>query len=275
MSVGPFIFILDLDGTIIGDCLYQVLINNIDNILKQNLLKTNYKNMLSDCYSDKMKLLRPYFIYFMKHITQYNPLSQFYIYTASEKSWANKEVGFIEKTNNVKFNRPIFTRDDCIVDSYGMYKKSVEKILPKILKNNKGIKINKKNILIIDNNKVFIDYFSNIIICPSYEYIKFCDLSQKFDNDILNNLKLKELFDELANSNKICNLQNIDENEEALEQRHKWYYKKYKKINKYNKKYKKDIFWKRLADGIIGNKLLTFDKMSVANLHKQSCTKIS
>ena len=35
----PYIFIIDLDGTIIGDCTYQCDIYNIENIMKKNAIR--------------------------------------------------------------------------------------------------------------------------------------------------------------------------------------------------------------------------------------------
>ena len=91
MSDKQIIFVLDLDGTIIGDCSYQCDIYNIDNISKKN-----NKDTLLNCYKPDSKLIRPYFKYFFTKIKKIYPNSLFYIYTASEKIWAHKEIGLIE-----------------------------------------------------------------------------------------------------------------------------------------------------------------------------------
>lgn len=268
----PFVFILDLDGTIIGDCVYQVVLQNIEDVAKTNKLKTNSKNMLTDCYSESSKLIRPYFKYFINHIKSRYENSKFYIYTASEKTWANKEISMIEKTHNLKFNRPIFTRDDCIIDSFGVYKKSVKNILPRIVKANKKNKIKSDNILVIDNNKVFIDFNNNMIECPTYNYAHFCDIWDKIDEEGTQNASLSRLINNLIMTNKACKYSNCSKlNSKQMEHRHKWMYKKYKKLNKINKPYEKDIFWKRLANAIIDKNIKKFDKNNVELLRKLSC----
>ena len=177
----PYIFVIDLDGTIIGNCTYQCDIYNIMELIKSSKKKdlNKYKILcdksLNDSYNDKSLLIRPHFFYFVQSMKKLYPQSYFYIYTASEKKWAIKEISIIEKNNNFKFDRPLFTRDNCIIDNYGNIKKSITKILPLIKKNVKmpaSYDI-KKHLLIIDNNPTFIDYKDNLLLCPTYNYIKF------------------------------------------------------------------------------------------------------
>jgi histidinol phosphatase-like enzyme len=42
----PYIFLLDLDGTIIGDCSYQCDIYNIQEIIKKNIILKPYQFQL-------------------------------------------------------------------------------------------------------------------------------------------------------------------------------------------------------------------------------------
>jgi len=274
MKQEPLIFVLDLDGTIIGDCIYQLILHNIDEIAKKNTHRTKFNKPLSDCYNTNSKLIRPYFKYFVNSIKKTYPGSLFYIYTASEKSWAQKEIGFIEKTHNFKFNRPLFTRDDCIIDSHGNYKKSVNKILPMIKKKHKSMMIQKSKILVIDNNETFIDA-SNFIHCPTYDGIQFCDIWENMKKELLSIYELKNMIIQLIMSNKVCKYNSFFTNplcDNSTEMKHKWYYKKYKKINKVNKKFKNDMFWKKLANTIIEKKITSFDKQNIQLLKKHSCS---
>jgi hypothetical protein len=271
-SQDPFVFILDLDGTIIGDCAYQVIIHNIEDIAKQNKLKTYSKDMLAKCYSQSSKLIRPYFKHFINTMKTHFNNCQFYIYTASEKSWANKEIGMIEKSHGFKFNRPLFTREDCIIDSYGMYKKSVKKILPRIIKSNKNLNFKNEKILVIDNNNVFIDFHNNMILCPTYNYTQFCDIWDKLDKNDANNPSISRLVSNLVLTNKACKYSNCRETDtKKTELKHKWMYKKYKKLNKMNKSFEKDIFWKRLSNAIVDKDVKSIDKNSIDLLRKLSC----
>ena len=274
ISQNPLIFILDLDGTIIGDCIYQTIIQNIENVAKKNKIRTTLNKQLQESYQPQSKLIRPFFESFITNIRSHFPNSQFYIYTASEKEWATKEINLIEKTHNLKLNRPIFSRNDCILDSSGQYKKSVNKILPMIQKNNKNNILDQSNIIIIDNNDVFIDYNSNFILCPSYNSIHFCDAWIDLKLDSLNNANFKDTIDKYIYTNKICQYDSTSKYcDEINELRHKWYYKKLKKINSINKKYKNDRFWKKLTNIIIEKKISKFDKQSIEFIKKCLHTK--
>jgi len=142
----PYIFILDLDGTIIGDCSYQCDVYNIQEIIRKTLVvkkkdmnklelgaisrhKTLCDKSLNECYNSCSKLVRPFFGIFISKMRKMFPNSHFFVYTASEKTWALKEINIIEKQNKIKFNRPIFTRDNCILDQFGNLKKSVAKYI--------------------------------------------------------------------------------------------------------------------------------------------------
>jgi len=126
-----YIFIIDLDGTLIGDCVYQCEIYKIYLILNKLGIKIKINEILEEHYTEKSKLIRPYFTYFINKMREYFPNSYFYIYTASEKKWAEKEISIIEKNLNIKFDRPIFTRTHCstvIKDDKMIYMKSIELI---------------------------------------------------------------------------------------------------------------------------------------------------
>lgn len=263
VSTEPLVFILDLDGTIIGDCGYQVCIYNIERILKKNKLRISEENLKS-CYTTKSKLIRPFFKLFYLTIKKKYPNSLFYIYTASEKEWANKEISLIEKTHNIKFNRPIFTRKECIIDNTGQYKKSVSSILPIIRKKNKHLNIEDKNILVIDNNPTFIDYNSNFILCPTYDYIHFCDLWNIIKRDHLKISEICTFINELQNERKMCLFHEIKNPcDKTMEMKHKWLYKKHKKINNYNKKYFGDIFWKLITYTLVKQKIYEINHQNI------------
>ena len=250
-DIEPYIFVIDLDGTIIGNCTYQCDIYNIMELMKLynkkelNKYKILCDKSLNNSYNNKSLLMRPHFFYFIQSMKKIYQRSYFYIYTASEKKWANKEIAIIEKNNNFKFDRPLFTRDNCILDNEGIIKKSIAKILPLIKKNIKTPSSYdiRKHLLIIDNNPTFIDYKDNLLICPSYNYIKFNNLLDIFSEEINNN-NIKNYINKLAKEQRICR---IYEGDAYLEKIYKWLYKKCKKINKYNSKYVNDTFWKDLV----------------------------
>lgn len=250
-NIEPYIFIIDLDGTIIGNCSYQCDIYNIMELIKTsdkknlNKYKILCEKSLKDSYNEKSLLIRPHFFHFIQCMKKLYPMSYFYVYTASEKKWANKEISIIEKNNNFKFDRPLLTRDNCIIDKDGSIKKSINKILPLIKKNIKFPNAYdiKKHLLIIDNNPTFIDYKDNLLICPSYNYVKFSNLKDVLPDDI-GCSHIKNYINKLTKEQRMCRNYN---NPECLEKIYKWLYKKCKKINKYNSRYLKDNFWMDLV----------------------------
>lgn len=270
ISTENIYFILDLDGTIIGDCAYQVIMHELECLAKMNKIKSKFNNALLDHYHPQSKLIRPFFRYFIFVMKKHYPNCKFFVYTASEKSWAHKEIAFIEKTHRFKFNRPIFTRDDCILDSHGQYKKSVKKVLPKILKSSKKL-ITSPKIVVIDNNATFIDYAASFLLCPTYDFLKFCDLSAMIDSNMTRVHAIKERVSTHIASKKICKYIHTNHDEETIESRHKWLYKKYKRLNSYNKPYKNDDFWKRLANSIITHKMTSFDTNDMKILSSDVC----
>jgi hypothetical protein len=174
----------------------------------------------------------------------------------------------IEKNLDIEFDKPIFTRDDCIIDSKKEYKKVINKIIPKIKRNIKDdIEDIKNNLLIIDNNDTFIDYKTNFLLCKSYDFIHYIDIWKNINNDYHKNSELTNYIIRLINNNKIHKYVNI--NDKNLENIYKWKYKKYKKINKTNKKFIKDTFWKDLTDIIIDNKFKKFNKDTIYYLQKK------
>ena len=93
--------------------------------------------------------------------------------------------------------------------------------MPRYLKFSGKLKIpNKydisKRLLIIDNNPTFIDYTENLLICPSYNYMKFYDLRETLPN----NHKcedLKRYIDRLIKEKRISKISNkTTENLEKL-----------------------------------------------------------
>ena len=126
----PLIIVLDMDGTIIGDIRPQLQLVELHKSLKSQDKRVNVLNVKDFQSRLRSGIVRPHLSKFIKKLKEYNNNIEFFIYTASEKKWAHFLVPHIEKAVGVKFNRPIFTRDDCTPD----YKKTVSNIIGGILK---------------------------------------------------------------------------------------------------------------------------------------------
>jgi len=231
--------ILDLDNTIIGNITYQLLTFNL-------CKKASKLPPITNCYNEKSGIIRSGFVQFIRTLLMAIPDVKIYVYTASQKEWALKEIKWIEKCCNIKFDRPILTRTDCL-EINGDFYKSINKI-------NKKIKhITAENLLIIDNNDIFIDCKENFIKCPSYNYIYFVDMWKSIpekclNNDDVSNFILKLIKDGYMNPFNVVDINtDMDKSIKSLD----WFQKKLVKINKNNKKYLNDNFWKQLTKVIL------------------------
>jgi hypothetical protein len=270
VNTTPCIFILDLDNTIIGDCKYQSELYGVIKTLKKNKIKsTTADESLIKAYKKKSKLIRPYFVTFINTIRKYYPNSSIFIYTASQKEWAIKEIEIIEKSLDIKFDRPLFTRDDCIMGSDMSYKKSIKKILPKILislkKNKKPTTDINNRVLIIDDRNVYIDYNDNLLICPAYNYILFDNIWEKIPINAFKHDGIRSLIKSLIKYEVISpiNLMSYETNIKKMKNMYKWLYNKCNFISKYNNNYENDIFWKRLTRILLKTNITKFDYNTV------------
>jgi hypothetical protein len=249
-----YVFILDLDGTIIGDCIYQSEIYKISLILNKLKIKLKINDILDDYYNDKSKLIRPNFLHFINTIRKFYTSCAFYIYTASEKKWAEKEITIIEKNLDIKFNRPIFTRNDCIVQMINnkiVYKKSIEAIKRKI-------KIKDPEIIIIDDNDVYLDNTDRLIKCKIYNYKYFCNYWEYIPIAKINNKIFIKYLSTLIEAERLNPINNINNMKNKMDY-YKWLYEKCYNINKNNKKYKQDNFWLNLTKVIIDNNIKIYN----------------
>lgn len=257
-SSEPLLFIIDLDGTIIGNCMYQVCAHSVEGVLKKN--KEKCSSIIHNSYGSSSRLVRPHFKRFYQSIKRAHPNSLFYVYTASERDWATKEISIIEKAHSIKFDRPLFTRGDCHISEDGHYRKSVKNILPRIAKKNKGAEIRDSRILVIDNNRVFDDYTDNFLLCPTYDHISFIDIWNLVRPEHLSNPNVLPTILDLQSGELMCKYNEMQSNHDRVcELKHKWLYKKHKQINNLNAKYKNDTFWKDLTHLLL-TRLAPFDK---------------
>jgi hypothetical protein len=169
MLNSPLVILLDIDGTLIGDITPQVCLYEIKK--RCNKVPMNVKHLHSNLQEG---IIRPHFKKFFHDLRAHGV--EFFIYTSSEKKWAEYIVKQIESVTDTKFNRPLFTRNNCKLIN-GDYKKSIASVTPAIIKTLKKKYNNitpaslKNMIMAIDNNNVYerVDY-QNLLLCPTYRY---------------------------------------------------------------------------------------------------------
>jgi len=182
MPPPQFIFI-DIDGTIIGDIIPQIAEWEIIKQFEKSRMFQFKKNLDVQLRNG---LIRPYFGEFLESL-KVNRDCQFYIYTASEASWAHFIINAIEKCIGIKFNRPIFTRNHCFLNKGQKSLHYVAKIAYE--KNKNGTKslseFISKSILIDNNNVLSKQEESKLVICPTYNHKEIYDVLRLLSEQVV------------------------------------------------------------------------------------------
>lgn len=285
----PHVFVIDWDGTIAGNVDYQSQYFNVLSVLKRHRIKPNVTNIIPHAFSPKAKLIRPGFASWMKAMKELYGEVYFFVYTASEKRWAHQEIAWVEKLHDIKFDRPIFTRQDCIVDGSGATRKSLAKVFPRMMTSvNKRRPLTpeqrqavlKNHTMIIDNNAVYLDHTDKLLLCPDYGYNVFENLLHVIPKESRSNPAVQQLILSLANSGYLCPTMNkystthtpptddeVDGMKELAHQ-YKWLAIKCKTMCRSNEPYMKDQFWKTLKKLLVSNKLSVYTPSIIKQLQE-------
>lgn len=248
------IIFLDLDNTIVGDV--SPIINEwlIVKELSPSSMKAFRANVA--LYLER-GILRPGFPNFISTIRYNFPNCPIYIYTASESAWANLLVGCIEQFCEHKFNRPIFTRNNCVEEKNAYYKaphKLIQKIYPKLHQQFPEVSLQhwKTNYLMIDNYNFFHkNDLNRIVLCPSYNYTEIYDY--------LKNIPEKVLAEKYNTVAKILRRNGMEVASTSSFNKFKYaYYKALANKIRDNEKYithnNSDTFWYDITDYMINTK---------------------
>ena len=301
----PFVFILDWDGTIAGRVEYQSHAYTLMQTLKRQGVKSVPGYNPAAAFGRGTKLIRPGFAAFVRGLREFYGAEQvhFFIYTASEKQWAHHEIAIVEKEHDFQFARPLFTRDDCIVDTAGSYKKSIAKIFPRVLramardrpftKNEKDYILSYQT-LVIDNNAVYSDHTDKLLLCPDYNYCVFENVLDVIPRSAWQNPAVVAYIRGMISSGVACPQQcaavaatsprrggpsgesgasgDADAGASGadyvrtLVESYTWLAVKCKKIQDENEAYASDDFWRYLKKMIVGNVIRNYSRHTVQQL---------
>tara|TARA_B100000405_G_scaffold62921_1_gene42999 strand:+ start:3389 stop:4171 length:783 start_codon:yes stop_codon:yes gene_type:complete len=233
----PLVLLIDLDGTVQGDISPQVE----EHILLNKLSISQNKKSLSNDYTKG--LLRPYFTNFVNLIKkEHAGRIEMFVYTASEKQWAYHIVPIIESITQVKFNRPIFTRNECDMDKEAH--KSLVAVKPKIMrslrKKYSGLTHSSSldnMIYLIDNNHV-LQESKFLLKCPTYGYAVNVDILRNISPELR-----KKYHAEISSH---CGLPIGRNMWEMYKNVYLKLYNNYSIIAKTNIRYSKDNYWKKV-----------------------------
>ena len=266
----PYIFVLDWDGTIAGRVDFQVQQFLLHNSLRKHGFKPVKQHAIPPAFYPNAKLIRPGFASFVKSMKKMYPEVYFFIYTASEKTWAHQEIAWMEKTHGIKFMRPIFTRQDCVVDVGGNYSKSLGKVFPRMIKaiskesqrnytGKERMHILENNLVIIDNNAVYNDRSDKLLLCPDYHYAVFENLLHGIPTEARTHPVVQQSILGMVNQGFLCPMPNMQEDAmRSLARQYEWLAAKCKSITHENVAYENDTFWPYLKKLITQNHLRTF-----------------
>ena len=297
----PFVFILDWDGTIAGRVEYQSHAYTLQQTLKRQGVKSVPGYNPAAAFGRGTKLIRPGFAAFVSGLREFYGPDQvhFFIYTASEKQWAHHEIAIVEKEHGFQFTRPLFTRDDCFVDTAGSYKKSLSKIFPRVLRamarDRPFTKTEKDYImayqtLVVDNNAVYADHTDKLLLCPDYNYCVFENVLDMVPRSAWQNPAVVATVKSMISGGVVCPQQcaaiaatsprgRSDARGDAdaaatgedymrtLVEGYTWLAMKCKNIHETNDAYAHDDFWRYLKKMIVGNVIRNYSRHTVQQLH--------
>lgn len=194
----PFIIIFDIDQTIIGDISTCVKETSIVELLYKLCIKE--KDLSAKCpkhdlidLQDELNggLLRPNARDFITYCQKKFKHLEVFFYTNSSYGWTNTVlVREIEKALQFKANRPLFTREDSLVEStktisniYPLIQKSLIKKYPLFKETKHAQKVFSEQMIFIDDIKDNLyDFTSRQIVCPEYNFRPYYDITEKIIN---------------------------------------------------------------------------------------------
>lgn len=262
----PYVFVIDIDGTLIGDISPQVMMYDIVQEVKR--LKQNIASFDSNDLLQKLKLgiIRPHFLEFVESVKKLYQ-AELFIYTASQTKWALFLVKIIEKALGITFNRPIFTRKDCVTIN-NEFKKSLKNISGRICtclrKKYEGLKVKDLDgkILMIDNNPVLVEKEEDcLVLCPTYNFRYPENIPARLRTDIFEK-NHKFIHDTMS---KYINNMPLTSNFIRFQ---KYYYQMYIDEISEMKNKQNDTFWLRLRDVLVKKSFPVFDRKTVAYINK-------
>jgi hypothetical protein len=188
-TMAPLILTVDLDGTLVGDVSHLVAeYELVDAVVKRGGKLRFDKARLVKQLRDG--LLRPHVASFMHYIRDNLPSRvELFVYTAGSKRWADMMVSAIEKVVGVTFNRPVLSRDQCVIVDNCLQKSllRVSHIIYSRLQRKYGLMSPRQvadRTILIDNTPGILLSDKGLVHCPTYRFTAFHDVFAAVTRDV-------------------------------------------------------------------------------------------
>lgn len=268
----PMVIVFDIDGTLIGDIRPQVMMYELQMALKTSQKRTNIINSKEFQDSLNAGIVRPYFVKFIKKLKETFPNVELFVYTASEKQWAHFLVPHIEKACGCRFNRPLMTRDNCLLfqNEYRKHMSVIQKCIAKSLKKKYGmLKTQDLNdrILIIDNNTNVYDQNDkkHVVFCPTYDYKRPINVPA-----MINERTFRAIGPVVTSVlSKYMNMPNTIDYVEFQKAFYSQYLHQLANVQKNNEMHSRDKFFLYLMNIIVYKKIQRFTPKAVSYISKK------
>lgn len=187
----PVIVVFDLDGTIIGpsnfvSCLWLIMKQFVTQDMEESARRC--KEIIIE--SLRSKLARPHFKEFIDALHKKFEFVELFVYTAAGADWTEFVIGCVEDALNIRFNRPLFSREQ-----YTFYgSKHLTNIIPEIqssLKDKHGFipssVLHDTTIVFEDNPDVYTDAKDcmRIFKCPTYGSLDYISILGSLPEDVV------------------------------------------------------------------------------------------
>jgi len=124
-------------------------------------------------------------------------------------------------------------------------------------------------LMIIDNNAVFLDRTDRLLLCPDYNFTLFEPLLDLIPADAMSNPSIQQHILSLVNQSLICPVkQQSTDRTEVLANQYVWLAKHCRNIAELNAMYKTDDFWLYITKIILKNNIRTYSPAIIQQIQK-------
>lgn len=222
----PYLFVFDLDHTLIGDSEYYYYFDEFKNFINksQKLGVIEYTNEELDklnnynYFKSHPNMYRKGAIEFIKYLKKTYKNAEFFIYSLAETSHILSYIKELEIRVGFKFNKPYFNRvEHCYYN--GDYFKNFNLIINDIKKSltKKYKELDKiENYDLINNNLIFFDdrndhiynnnFINRVVTFPKYEYNDFININKFIPDRLCTDININKYLKIMIQHNGYASL---------------------------------------------------------------------